>query len=253
MNLHRFTHLTFLCCAILILCLNSVQAQSKAVDKNALISIWEKGLAANPTTHTLKKIDDTPQYDFETSMFPYKGRIKVLNVVVSSSPELYDFRGSDYDTLYNMVTQQAFIEVKLLDAPEKFFADMSQSYSAWQKANALYFIAKENKWVNGNGLLELISSQNNTTNTSKTTPNSSEQPTSFLSRLNMYDIIGYCTLGFFGYAFVAIIIQRPKRKKYWDFLNTSENTTRKSLENQEIMIGLLKELVDKKHADDNRS
>jgi len=95
--------------------------------KERLIVFWEDTLKADPQVKKLEETKEKGVYDFETTFFPYKGRLKLLNAAISPYEDGY----------YNGLSS-GIIEVELLDADENFLKKYSASYSAWLRQNYFY-------------------------------------------------------------------------------------------------------------------
>ncbi|MEZ5919112.1 MAG: hypothetical protein R3D66_04120 [Alphaproteobacteria bacterium] len=118
-------------------------AEEKTVPtKETLLSAWEFSQKSQPTTVIFEKTDEPGVYNFETTLFPYKGRLKVLNILLQDHIEYY----YDYDVEEDS-SAMGIVEVKLLDAPKDFFDGMAVSQSIWNKQHTLYFISGPQRWM----------------------------------------------------------------------------------------------------------
>lgn len=106
-----------------------------APSKEILISFWEAQQKAGVETVVFEKTDAAGIYNFETTFFPYKGRLKLLNAAVSK------LSGSYYSNIYNGI-----IEVSLLDAPKDFMEKYAMSYAAWREQSRYYYDTKKAIW-----------------------------------------------------------------------------------------------------------
>jgi hypothetical protein len=122
---------------LLCLCLPAQAAEeaAPAPDKASLISFWEKSEVKDPHVQRFEKTKEEGVYDFATDFFPYKGRLKLLNAVVTKSNESY------MDGLYTGI-----IELELMDAPPDFMKKYAASYSAWTQQHYFYYSVKKGVW-----------------------------------------------------------------------------------------------------------
>jgi hypothetical protein len=114
----------------------------EAPTKDSLRTMWEATQKSDPHTKLFRKTQEKDVYDFETDLFPYKGRLKVMNLLVDQHPGYYyeydDGSGEGY---------KGVIEVKLLDAPKEFRGDYAQSYETWDRLNYFHYDADTASWV----------------------------------------------------------------------------------------------------------
>ena len=122
---------------VLCLCLPAHAANEAAPvpDKPGLISFWEQSERKDAHVLRFEKTKEDGVYDFATDFFPYKGRLKLLNAVVTKSGESY------MDGLYTGI-----IELELMDAPADFLQKYAASYSAWKQQHYFYYAAKKGVW-----------------------------------------------------------------------------------------------------------
>lgn len=120
---------------LVFLALPAVAADGKAPSRESLVSYWEKKTQEDKDVGTFKKTDEKGVYKFETSFFPYKGRLKLLNAAITKSSDSY------YADIYTGI-----IEVELLDAKENFFRKYAASYGAWTAQNYFYYDTKAGVW-----------------------------------------------------------------------------------------------------------
>ncbi|MEZ0224423.1 MAG: hypothetical protein ACAH83_07720 [Alphaproteobacteria bacterium] len=123
----------------LVLCLcvpaRAANEAAPAPDKAGLISFWEQSERKDAHVLRFEKTQEDGVYDFTTDFFPYKGRLKLLNAVVTKSNESY------LEGLYSGI-----IELELMDAPPDFFKKYSASYSAWTQQHYFYYSVKKGVW-----------------------------------------------------------------------------------------------------------
>lgn len=117
-------------------------SNASASSKEAFIAAWEQAHKARPTTQRFEKTDQPGVYDFETSLFPYRGKLKVLNVLIGEKLGYY----GDYD-LQSKATLTGVAEVVLPGLPENFWKDYPYSSQIWQDQNFLFFIPEANRWM----------------------------------------------------------------------------------------------------------
>ena len=104
-------------------------------DKAGLIAFWEADQKNDPHVSLFEKTKDAGVYNFATDFFPYKGRLRLLNAVVTKSGESY------LDGLYTGI-----VEVELMDAPVDFLKKYAASYGAWVQQNYFYYDSKKAVW-----------------------------------------------------------------------------------------------------------
>jgi hypothetical protein len=111
--------------------------------KERLIVFWEDTLRADPQVKKLEETKEKGVYNFETTFFPYKGRLKLLNAAI------FPYDGGYYEGL-----STGIIEVELPDAPESFFRKHAASYNAWTRLNHFYHDEKGGVWFPINKLAD---------------------------------------------------------------------------------------------------
>lgn len=132
---------------VLIVCF-TVTAPAKAGDqvaaptKESLIAAWEEVQKGQETTVVFEKTGEPGIYNFETTLFPYKGKLKILNAIISKDIEYY----YNYD-IQDDASLTGFVEVELSDAPDKFFEKYPVSTNVWRMQNYLFFINDTNQWM----------------------------------------------------------------------------------------------------------
>jgi hypothetical protein len=103
-------------------------------DRAGLITAWEETTRKDAHVKRFEKTKEEGVYNFETDFFPYKGRLKLLNAVVTPM-------GESYTDFY-----RGIIELELLDAPEGFFKKYASSYAAWTQLNNFYYNPRKGVW-----------------------------------------------------------------------------------------------------------
>lgn len=143
--------LTFTC---IILPLSSVSAKDKTTlyvpatpeieptSREAFLTVWEQHIKSLPTTVTFEKTDTPNVYNFETILFPYKGNLELLNIVIDESVDYY----YDYD-LDQAAKTRGVAEIRLPELPDDFFEKHYNSASVWNKQHYLFFIDRANQWM----------------------------------------------------------------------------------------------------------
>ena len=102
--------------------------------KETLVAFWEEQVRNSSETKLFEKTQEAGVYNFETSFFPYKGRLKLLNAVVSQTNGTYH------------IDTAGIIEVELLDATPDFYKKYARSYRAWSESGYYYYYQKQDKW-----------------------------------------------------------------------------------------------------------
>lgn len=122
---------------LLCFCLPARAADEAAPvpDKAGLISFWEQSEKKDSHVLRFEKTKEDGVYDFATDFFPYKGRLKLLNAVVTKSNESY------LEGLYTGI-----IELELMDAPPDFLKKYAASYGAWTQQHYFYYSLKKGVW-----------------------------------------------------------------------------------------------------------
>lgn len=107
--------------------------------RDSLLVSWEALQKNDPQTIRFEKTKDGA-YEFETRWFPYKGRLRVLNVALNSNANEW------YDE-YNATLPQGVVEIELVDAPADFMKKFSTSYYWWSRNNTLSFDEATQTWM----------------------------------------------------------------------------------------------------------
>lgn len=105
-----------------------------APTEETLLAAWEERQRADPKVQLLEPVGER-EYRFETTHFPYEGRLVLTEVVVD---EMH--LGSELEAT-------GFIQAKLPDAADDVLVDHSYAYSLWQRHNTLYWSADESRWL----------------------------------------------------------------------------------------------------------
>lgn len=103
--------------------------------RDMLVQHWEQSVGASEYTKVFEKTDEEGVYTFETTFFPYKGKLKLLNAVVVPDADSY------YDDVY-----EGIVELELVDADDDFRKKYGNSYYAWQEQNRYYYDGQNGVW-----------------------------------------------------------------------------------------------------------
>ncbi len=115
--------------------------------KESLLAAWEEIVRQNPETKIFEKTDEAGVYNFETTLFPYKGKLKVLNLLVEDRDlSSYGYEYNDYDDTED-TGYIGMVETELSDAPEDFFEKYVYSTMAWKSGNVLFYSNQAARWM----------------------------------------------------------------------------------------------------------
>jgi hypothetical protein len=239
----------FIALAVVVLSFIAMPALAEKValldpTRDGLVAIWEDTVKSNPQVKTFEKTKEEGVYNFETTFFPYKGRLKLLNAAITPYEEGY------YEGL-----STGIIEVELMDAPESFFKKYAASYGAWTRQNYFYHDRTGGVWFPASKFSDWSKEYYKRENPAAAAPAASCAST-WVSR-NMGTIV-YLVF-FASIIFFALILAKKQNKKIWDNhakalseqqrgLSIAERSiamTEESLKNQQEMIRLLNELLKK--------
>ncbi len=135
---------------LLSFCVLAAPAMAETNDskpsKESLLAAWEQMQKDNPYTVAFEKTAEKSIYDFETTIFPFKGKLKVLNTLIEEDPAYYYGDFSKYDTVLPDGDYIGLVEVELPEADKEFAAKYRYSYATWEQGNALYYHADSKKW-----------------------------------------------------------------------------------------------------------
>ncbi|MCB1783607.1 MAG: hypothetical protein KDI13_06385 [Alphaproteobacteria bacterium] len=138
---------------LLLLCITLTSAgqafaaeEAPAPDsKEAFLAAWESHQKSLPTTVIFQKTDEPGVYDFETTLFPYKGKLRLMNILISKDIDYYD----DYD-LNDESDTKGVAEVELTGLPDKEFQEKyPYSNELWKNNQFLFFMkdADGGRWL----------------------------------------------------------------------------------------------------------
>jgi len=118
------------------------QGQPAPTPKEVFLSAWEEHQKSLPTTVTFEKTEKPGVYNYETTLFPYKGKLKVLNVVIDKDLDYYNYNLDIDDALKGVA------EVELPGLSEDDRNYMYYSYNLWQEQNFLFSRGEGEEWLN---------------------------------------------------------------------------------------------------------
>lgn len=116
--------------------------------KQSLLAHWEASQANNPNVAKFEKVEGgAGDYKIALNIFPYDGRLKVLNVFVSSR-KAYDAEGDYHSDADEKDLYRGIIEVDLPDLDKSLSEKMYISYYAWRRDNRFYYDVTAGVWFN---------------------------------------------------------------------------------------------------------
>ncbi len=119
--------------------------------KESFIAAWEVQQRKLPTTLLLEKKADNV-YLYETTIFPFKGELKILNVVIDKEIRYY----ADYDLNYEDIVR-GVLEYELVGLPrEDIHEKYPHSFSLWDSHNYLFFSDETKRWLNPKEMGEVV-------------------------------------------------------------------------------------------------
>ncbi|MEZ0262641.1 MAG: hypothetical protein ACAH80_16670 [Alphaproteobacteria bacterium] len=105
--------------------------------KESLLAAWEQAIKASAYTVKFEKVKENV-YDYETTIFPFKGELTLLNLYISDRSDYY---GSEVgDSYYGTA------EVVLAGVDRDFKDKYETSYNAWDSENVLTYGDRTKKW-----------------------------------------------------------------------------------------------------------
>ncbi|MCB9982085.1 MAG: hypothetical protein H6861_00195 [Rhodospirillales bacterium] len=117
------------------------QGQPAPTPKEVFLAAWEENQKNLPTTVIFEKTAEPGVYNYETTVFPYKGKLKVLNIVISKDLDYYNYDLDLDDALIGLA------EVELLDVDKDFRDRIYYSYNLWNEQNFLFSKAEGGEWL----------------------------------------------------------------------------------------------------------
>jgi hypothetical protein len=125
--------------------------------KESFIAAWESYQKSLPTTVTLKRTEEPSIYLYETSLFPFKGKLKITNVLISEDLDYYyDYNLNDDQALRGVVETE-FVGASVEDLYKKY----PYSLEIWKKGNFLFYTKDAGQWVSGKAYLAFQSERKN--------------------------------------------------------------------------------------------
>ena len=113
--------------------------------KEQFLTAWEIHQRSLPTTVKLEKTEQPDTYNYETTLFPYNGKLKINNIVISKDLDYY----FDYDLGVEKILK-GVAEVELPDLPEKtIYQSYPHSQRLWEKENYLLYNEEDQVWLSG--------------------------------------------------------------------------------------------------------
>jgi hypothetical protein len=137
--LKKFIFLLFIVCAGMAPLRAYANESVQKPSKESLLAAWEKSLKESPYTIKLEPTGEKNVYDFETSIFPYKGKLKVLNLLIDKNVDIFD----DY---YSSDTYKGVVETELPDISDKLAKNLYHSYTTWNRNNTFNYDSDTSKW-----------------------------------------------------------------------------------------------------------
>jgi hypothetical protein len=249
-----FLHLCVV--TLLFLLVSPVFAEESEIvlpTKEGLIAAWEEKLQNRPDTVIFSNADDEGVYEFKTTLFPYEGRLKILNIVIEDRDTSY--YGYEYDD-YRDDDDSGFvgaIETELLDIEdwEEFSQKYHYSSAAWRNFNLLFFPNDAQRWMS-KGEWNSYIEEKNSLRLEQEVSEMDDAKSWFVGEIIMTWVPLLVLLGFIFWIFRYAVEQR---KKYDGSLERQEfsierqqeglNFAKESLEIQKEQLSLLKEIIDK--------
>lgn len=116
--------------------------------KQSLLTHWEASQASNPNVAKFEKVEGgAGDYKITLNIFPYDGRLKVLNVFVAPNKG-YDGTGDYHSDADEKDLYRGVIEVDLPDLNKDFADKIYSSHRAWESSNRFYYDVAVGVWFN---------------------------------------------------------------------------------------------------------
>lgn len=116
--------------------------------KQSLLAHWEVSQANNPNVAKFEKVEGGDgDYKIALNIFPYDGRLKVLNVFVAPYKG-YDSDGDYHSDADEKVLYRGVIEADLPGLDKALADKMYTSYYAWKRDNRFYYDVTTGVWFN---------------------------------------------------------------------------------------------------------
>lgn len=121
---------------LLVILMSALPAYAAEPTEAGLLSAWEARQQADPKVTLIEKIGEK-EYRYETTYFPYSGKLIVTDVVIDDSGSAYSHA-------------MGFVQVKLPDMDESQLTDFAYAFSIWQRTNTLYWDKAASEWITWN-------------------------------------------------------------------------------------------------------
>ena len=162
-TLTKFFCLTILCVGFYLTTHNTACAQAdNPTSKENFLNTWEAYQKSLPSTVKLEKTDELGAYKYETTLFPYKGTLKVLNVIIDKNIDYY----YNYDLGLDDVLK-GVVEAELPNLPDKnknIYNTYPHSSYIWRQHNFMFFDEGSEKWLSAEQWREKFNPTENTKN-----------------------------------------------------------------------------------------
>jgi len=202
------------------------EAKQTPISKESFLAAWEAYQKSLSTTVTLEKTNESGVYNYETTLFPYSGKLKVHNVVISKDIDYYGNYDLDLDNKLKGVA-----EIELLDHTEKKNCNLFQySKSIWRDQNMLFFNKNSKKWLSAEQWRE--------TNNSNESQTCASQSSSALYQL-FIDLSPLIFAALF-LIFMVLLAQRGQKSQIAKY-DLSMKRQKESIEKQNETLELMKE------------
>ena len=216
-----------------------------APTKESFIAAWEVQQRKLPTTLLLEKKADNV-YLYETTIFPFKGEIRILNVVIDKEIRYY----ADYDLNYEDIVR-GVLEYELVGLSRE---DMHKKYphssSLWDSHNYLFFSNETKRWLSPKEMGEVVDlreerkeREENEAKTQCPVPEKEEQKKPSLLAI----ILQFLPLIIiFGLWVIFYRWQKPTLDKYEEFYKQTLIKQDQAISLQKEAITLLNKIAEKK-------
>lgn len=120
------------------------EKQTAQATKESFLKAWETNIKNLPTTVTFEKTEKPNIYNYETTLFPYKGELQLNNIIIDRNLGYY----YDYDLgVENAIKGAA--EITLLNlSNDDLYKKYPLSQQIWAKGNFLFFDDAAGRWLN---------------------------------------------------------------------------------------------------------
>ncbi len=229
----------FLFSLLSITSIAKAQETAEQISKESFLKAWEQAQKNYPTTVLFEKTDTPGIYNFETTLFPYKGRLELLNIVINEKINYY----GNYD-IQDFAVATGVAETALIDEKKESSCanNCSHSKDIWRNQQFLFFIQDAQKWMTEAEWENYIELQPKP----KPKPKKHKNYKKYLS--------WYIALGLLILLYIYIYIYNNKYQKKWhqkydasmQLQQEAIAITRESLDLQKQQIELLKKILEKR-------